>query len=68
MNNKIRFLFKKLFFILSAFWKRKFKKQKLIKQIQTYNDSNLALLLNSFAFIDSVNKARDKEIEGNIGE
>lgn len=43
----------------------------ILQQVQTYNDSNLALLLNSFAFISTSNKKFQRfndDIPKNLGD
>lgn len=60
---QIRYLFKKILAIFSIFNWRKYKKQTILEQVKTYNESNLALLLNTYAFIESSKKAPHEEIE-----
>ncbi len=57
---KICSLFKKIF---SIFRLKKNRLRKKLAQIETYNDSNLALLLNSFAFIESAKKTPKEEMD-----
>jgi hypothetical protein len=59
MYNKICFLLKKF---LSIFGWRRDRKQELLKQVNTYNESNLQLLMNSYAFIASAKKTKEEEI------
>jgi len=43
----------------------------ILQQVQTYNDSNLALLLNSFAFISTSNKKFERfndSVPKNLGD
>jgi len=59
----IRNLFEKF---LSIFNKKKSKQKEILQAINTYNESNLALLLNSFAFIASVKKANEMQGKNNL--
>ncbi len=58
----IKELFKKFLSIFSIFRWRKNTREKL-EQIKTYNEENLALLLNSFAFIESAKKTPKEDID-----
>ena len=57
----IRNLFEKF---LSIFNKKKSKQKEILRAVNTYNESNLGLLLNSFAFIASVKKIH--EMKGDV--
>jgi hypothetical protein len=63
-RERIQSFFKKFLSMFSIFSWRKAKKQELLKQVNSYNESNLQLLLNSFYFIASTKKIN--EISGDI--
>jgi len=65
MYNKICFLLKKFLSIFSIFRWRRVRKQELLKQVNTYNEANFQLLMNSYAFIASAKKTKEKEEEIN---
>lgn len=59
----ICYWFKKLISIFSIFRFRKRKEEELLNQINTYNRSNLELLLNSYEFMAAVNKINEDKVK-----
>ena len=65
MFNKIWNFLKKILSIFSIFRRKKARQQEILRQVKTYQESSLGLLLNTFAFIDSAKKT-DEEINEEI--
>ena len=51
-----------VFTAFSIFRRGRDRKQKLLKQFNTYNESNLQLLMNSYDFIASAKKTEQEKI------